>query len=242
MEPPLPPMHPKTPQLLEQLGLRVVDAVKWNLMLCVSEGDPSHEPTHVLKFGINPRKARSLKYETRILREVLPEINSHEFDRLVLPELIDSGESEGLQWLLMHFIPGEPLVHGWSELTFKPEILGGKGIDDKVAEKSVDVLRDLRMVDITKLPDFVCRFSFSDWLDKFRERSSIIVEQGFLEQDVIATAMQLFSDKKVERYVGSMFTNGDFYARNFIMLPKGKIAVVDWVGGIDPWEFVSMHA
>jgi hypothetical protein len=235
-------MHPKTPQLLEKLGLRVVDAVKWNLMLCVKKDDPGSEPTHVLKFGINPRKARSLKYETRILREVLPDLDSHEFDRLVLPEFIDAGESDGLQWLMMHYISGEPLVHGWSELTFKPEILGGKGISEDVAEKSVDVLRDLRQVDITRLPDFVRRYSFAEWFDDFKERSSVLVQQSFLEQDVVSTAMQLFSDKKVERYEGSMFTNGDFYARNFIMLPQGKIAVVDWVGGIDPWEFVAMHA
>jgi hypothetical protein len=38
-----------------------------------------------------------------------------------------------------------------------------------------------------------------------------------------------------------MFTNGDFYPRNFIILADGRIGVTDWVGGVDPWEFVAMY-
>ena len=44
------------------------------------------------------------------------------------------------------------------------------------------------------------------------------------------------------RYDGNMFTNGDFYPRNFILLEDGRIAVADWVGGVDPWSFVAMYA
>ncbi|MFH1047961.1 MAG: hypothetical protein V1738_06710 [Patescibacteria group bacterium] len=242
MEPPLPPMHPKTPQLIEQLDLRVVDAVKWNLLLCVKKENAGNEPTHVLKFGTDKRKSDSIAYETRILREVLPQLNSSEFDRLVLPEVISSGESGPLRWVLTQYISGQPLIHQWSELNFKPNILGGRGIDEEVAAMSVDVLRDLRMVDIAILPDFVRRFSFSSWLNDFRHQSQQLIEMGLMEKSAVDAALSLFGDKNVERYEGSMFTNGDFYPRNIILLPDGKIAVVDWVGGIDPWEFVAMHA
>ncbi len=241
MEPPLPPLHPKTPQLLEQLGLRVVDAVKWNLLLCVKKEDGGSEPTHVLKFGTDKRKSESIAYETKILHEVLPSINSSEFDRLVMPELMGSGETGNLRWILTQFISGTPLVHQWSELNFKPEILGGKGMDEEIAGMSVDVLRDLRMVDISDMPEFVRRFTFAKWFEGFRVHSQQLIEQGLMEQNAIDQAIQLFDNEKVKRYEGSMFTNGDFYPRNFIMLPEGRIAVVDWVGGVDPWEFVAMH-
>ena len=68
------------------------------------------------------------------------------------------------------------------------------------------------------------------------------MHRGLVEQETLDEAYRLFSSKEARRYEGSMFTNGDFYPRNFIFLPHGKIAVVDWVGGIDPWEFVAMHA
>jgi hypothetical protein len=241
MEPPLPPLHPKTPLLLEQLGLRIIDAIKWNLLLCVKTEDSGNQPTHVLKFGTDKRKTESIDYETRILREVLPELNGSEFDRLVLPEFIGAGEFDSVKWLLTQYIAGQPLVHKWSELTFKPNVLGGRGLKEEIAEYSIDILRDLRMVDIATLPDFVRRFTFTDWLEKFNRRSEELIEMGLIERGVSDEAQRLFSERNVDRYVGSMFTNGDFYPRNFILLPDGKVAVVDWVGGVDPWEFVAMH-
>lgn len=234
-------MHPKTPALLEKLGLKIVDATKWNLLLCVKKDDQDSEPTHVLKLGIDERKAESLKYETEILHRVLPLVNSGEFDCLVLPEFLDAGKSNGVSWLLMRYISGRSLVHEWSELNFKPEVLGGNGMDERIADLSVQVLRDLRMVDITSLPDFVRHFSFSEWLEEYRKRSQELVDRGLLEKKASESALELFDLRQVERYVGSMFTNGDFYPRNFILLPEDQIAVVDWVGGIDPWEFVAMH-
>ncbi|HTM68330.1 MAG TPA: phosphotransferase [Candidatus Binatia bacterium] len=242
MEPPLPPLHPRVPELLEHLNLRVVDAIKWNVLSCTEAGDKGTEPTLILKFGSDRRKAESIAYETRILSEVLPTLDQSGFERLVLPEYVNDGIHEGLRWMTMRYIKGEPLVYEWSELTFKPDILGGKGINVAVARSAVDVLRDLRLVDIGSLPKFVRKFDFKEWLDGFHLKSETLVSQGIMEASTVENALRHFSAREVERYEGSMFTNGDFYPRNFIFLPKGKIAVVDWVGGIDPWEFVAMYA
>ncbi|PIY63232.1 hypothetical protein COY93_00940 [Candidatus Uhrbacteria bacterium CG_4_10_14_0_8_um_filter_58_22] len=242
MEPPMPPLHPKTPSLLDHLGLRIIDVVKWNLLLCVQKDDSGSVPTHVLKFGMDRRKTESVDYETRIMREVLPVLDREDFSRLVLPELLGSGEHDGLHWLETQYIAGQPLVHRWSELNHKPNILGGKGLEADTAVAVVDILRDLRSVDIGALPDFVRRFDLGLWSKEFDRHAEDLVRLSWLDQPSIDFASELFSKVQTERYQGSMFTNGDFYPRNFILLPEGKLAVVDWVGGVDPWEFVAVHA
>jgi aminoglycoside phosphotransferase (APT) family kinase protein len=121
-------------------------------------------------------------------------------------------------------------------------VLGGKGVSRAVAHDAVDILQDLRMVDVDTLPDFVRRFSFEQWQASFANRSLELVERRMLQADTVKRAEELFAELATERYQGNMFTNGDFYPRNFILLPGDRIAVADWVGGIDPWEFVAMHA
>jgi hypothetical protein len=242
VEPPLPPLHPQVPELLSHLRLRVLDAMKWNVLACTDEDEPSNEPTVVLKFGSDRRKTDSIGYEVKLLREVLPGIDQRQFERLVLPEYVADGTHAGLRWMTMKHIPGRPLVYDWSELNFKPEVLGGKGMDLGVAKDSVDVLRDLRSVDIGFLPKFVRRFDFGEWMQAFGQKSETLVTQGILERETVDKATRLFGSKNALRYEGSMFTNGDFYPRNFIVLQDGRIAVTDWVGGVDPWEFVAMYA
>jgi hypothetical protein len=242
MEPPLPPLHPRLPELLEHLGLQLIDAAKWNVLICRERGTEDETPTTVLKFGTDRRKAESISYEARIMRDVLPGFDDALFERLVLPDYLAHGVFEGLHWMTMRYLHGQPLIHKWSELNFKPEILGGKGIDIRVAAAAVDVLRDLRLVDISALPAFVRRFRFDDWLDGFRLKSETLIIQGLLDRSTVDKAAELFASKSASRYEGSMFTNGDFYPRNYILMPDGRVAVTDWVGGVDPWEFVAMYA
>lgn len=242
MEPALPPLHPQVPALLEHLRLRTIDAFKWNVLACTDIDDPGREPKWIIKFGSDPRKAESVAYEVRILREVLPSLDQSEFERLMLPEYVDDGVFENLRWVRIKFIAGMHLIYNWSELTYKPEILGGKKADVRTAAYAVDVLRDLRSVDLSSLPDFVRRFNFDRWVADFQLKSETLVAKGDMERSTVDKALALFLSRTARRYEGSMFTNGDFYPRNFILLPEGKIAVVDWVGGVDPWEFVAMYA
>jgi len=240
MEPPLPPLHPRLPELLDHLKLRLIDAIKWNVLTCAGEEDEGDVPTVVLKFGTDRRKAESISYEARVMRDVLPGLEEDMFERLVVPEYLEHGVYEDIHWMTMRYMEGEPLVFKWSELGFKPETLGGRGVDLKVADMAVDILRDLRLVDIGSLPSFVRRFD--DWFDGFRLKSETLIIQGLFDRATVDSAVKLFTSEKVRRYEGSMFTNGDFYPRNFILLPQGKVAVTDWVGGVDPWEFVAMYS
>lgn len=242
MEPPLPPLHPLLPELLEHLQLRVVDAIKWNVLACVEADDPGIEPTLILKFGSDERKTASINYEVRIMREVLPSLDQTLFERLALPEFVSDGEHLGVRWMTVRYMKGKPLVFSWSEVTSKADVLGGKGMDAGVGKMAVDLLADMRLVDTALLPKFVRRFQFTEWLDRFRREAPVLVQKGLLETRDYAEATRLFQDKRIQRFEGSMFTNGDFYPRNFILLPDGRIAVTDWVGGIDPWSFVAMYA
>ncbi len=242
MEPALPPLHPKLPRLLDYLGLTVVDAVKWNVLLCRESKAEGKEATVILKFGSDPRKAASTDYEVKILRDVLPQFETKYFERLVLPEYVSDDTFDGLRWVITKYIKGKPLLYDWSELNTKPDILGGKSLGLEVAKYAVDVLRDLRLVDVDHMPDFVRRFDFNVWFGHFRERAAELVGRGIMSQETVDRAVALFNSMATERFQGNMFTNGDFYPRTFILLPGGKIAVADWVGGIDPWEFVAMKA
>lgn len=240
MEPAMPPLHPKLPYLLDELQLSPIDAIKWNVLLCRRDGE--QEGLYVLKIGGDERKSASIAYEVKLLRGILPDINQEEFERLVLPEYVDDGEFQGVQWVLTKHIQGEPLLYDWSELSFKPDVLGGKGIDPEVAVFAVDVLRDLRTVDVDSLPDYVRRFQFEDWRDSFAVRSQELTDRQLVNPETVDAAKEIFEQLPSYRYNGNMFTNGDFYPRNFILLGNGRIAVADWVGGIDPWTFVAMHA
>ncbi|MFA6603213.1 MAG: hypothetical protein WCT10_00030 [Patescibacteria group bacterium] len=242
MEPALPPLHPKLPRLLEELDLKILDAVKWNVLLCRHKTAIEGDPLLILKFGSDERKSANLEYEVRILRDVLTTIAQENFDRLVLPEYVNDGEYDGLRWVLTKYVPGKHLLYEWSELSYKPEFIGGKAIGLEVARYSVDVLRDLRMVDVDDVPEFVRRFDFDRWLADFKIRSRELVSRGIFVPATVGKAEELFSSLATSRYQGNMFTNGDFYPRNFIILTKGKVAVADWVGGVDPWEFVAMKA
>jgi hypothetical protein len=242
MKLPLPPMHPQVPELLASLKLRLIEVIKWNVFSCAPADETGSEPAYVLKLGSDPRKAESIAYETRIMSEVLPTIDQRLFERLVLPEYVNDGTFGGLRWLLTRYVHGHPLIYDWSELAIKPETLGGRIIPVSVARDAVDILRDLRLVDISVLPKFVRRFDFRQWLADFKVKSGELVALALMEQGTVDQALAIFAGKSVERYEGSMFTNGDFYPRNFVELDGGKIAVTDWVGGIDPWEFTAMHA
>jgi hypothetical protein len=242
MEPPLPPLHPLVPELLEHLKLRLIDAIKWNVLACTVVEATDNQPTFIIKFGSDRRKAESIGYEARIMREVLPGLDESMFERLTLPEYLADGVFEGVHWMKMRYVSGRQLVFEWSELNFKPAILGGRGMGTETAVMAVDVLRDLRLIEIGTLPTFVRRFKFDDWLDDFRLKSETLITQGLFDRTTVEEALLLFQVKSVSRYEGSMFTNGDFYLRNFIILADGHIAVTDWVGGVDPWEFVAMYA
>jgi len=242
MEPALPPIHPQVPELLKSLGLQIIEPLKWNVLLCRRSEAAKDGPLLILKFGSDPRKAASIKYEVRIIRDVLPQFDEQYFERLVIPEYVSDGHFGELDWVLTKYIKGEPLLFEWSEKTYKSDILGGKRIGVHVAKYAVDVLRDLRLVDMESIPDFVRRFDFGQWLEQFRVQSQELVDLRIWSQETVGRALELFQSLGTDRYQGNMFTNGDFYPRNFILLPKGRIAVADWVGGVDPWEFVAMKA
>ncbi|MBN1585618.1 phosphotransferase [Candidatus Uhrbacteria bacterium] len=241
MEPALPPLHPKLPKLLSALNLEPLDAIKWNVISCRREGKGGPERL-VLKFGSNDRKAASIAYEAKLFRGILPGINQVEFERLVIPGYVDDGVFEDIQWILTGYLDGIPLAHRWSELSIKPEILGGLGIDPKIAGYAVDVLRDLRSVDVESMPDYVRRFRFEDWRKVFSDRSRELADLRMIQGVTAEKAGSILNSLPSYRYDGNMFTNGDFYPRNFIVLPGDRIGVTDWVGGIDPWTFVAMHA
>ena len=242
MEPALPPIHPQVPELLKSLGLQLIEPLKWNVLLCRRSDASKDGSLLILKLGSDPRKAASIKYEVKIIRDVLPQFDEQYFERLVIPEYVSDGHFGDLDWVLTKYIKGEPLLFEWSEKSYKTEILGGKKIGLHVAKYAVDVLRDLRLVDMESIPDFVHRFDFGEWLEKFRVQSQELVELRIWGQETVDRALELFQSLGTDRYQGNMFTNGDFYPRNFILLPKGRIAVADWVGGVDPWEFVAMKA
>ena len=154
MDVPQSPLHPEIPALLAKLDLRLVEVIKWNVYTC-SPAQETGPATLVLKIGTDPRKAESLAYEIKIIREVLPASDARLFERLVLPEYVNDGMHGELRWLLTRHIEGEPLMYKWSELSIKPELLGGKAVDVASAAAAVDVLRDLRVMDIGAMPPFV---------------------------------------------------------------------------------------
>ncbi len=189
----------------------------------------------------------SVKYtnetEKNLYTEVLPTIRKQNlpFKVLQFPELEDTVEVNSEQdgqrtkriLIFTKHITGTNFNNTWDEISTIGS--GGRGIQSEFANKVVDLVEDLSLVKYSSLAEFdLSTFDFEKWKSKnLPFISEILIKRGLITQDYIDKASSILSSTSLFVSSRMIITNGDFYPRNLIERPNGKIVVIDWEGRKD---------
>ncbi|MCS7306728.1 MAG: aminoglycoside phosphotransferase family protein, partial [Thermoguttaceae bacterium] len=206
--------HRKAMAWLSRQGYKPVEALSWGKAYRVEKGGR--------QFVFKRLTAQGLK----IWQEILCKLQGA-FRRLVIPEAVAFGEDKWLGcWVLRRWLEGQPMCADWSELV-EP---GGVCLPMDRVEKVVDLLEDLARIDpslflTTHLPRRDQRF-----LQKqISQETAQAEQQGLLSLAEIGRIWYLVEPILSCAETGPWrLSNHDFYFRNFLELPDGRVALLDW--------------
>ena len=159
----------------------------------------------------------------RIMATLAPVHNDH-FTALLLPSAITIDADRGL--LVLPRYDGEDLAARWDETD------GGAGLGIDLAARIPAVLEDLARIDTTritadpalsKIPGIA--FDHAVALARSAGIARRLIRVGLLTPGHWARAERLLAH---QQHTPVIVNNGDFYPRNLIVLPTGRIVIVDW--------------
>jgi hypothetical protein len=159
----------------------------------------------------------------RILASLAPACNDR-FTTLLLPAAITIDPARG-RLILPHY-DGDDLAARWSETD------GGALLRAALAASIAAVVEDLAGIDTTlvtadpvlsKIPGLV--FDHAAALTRSAGIARRIARAGLLSRENCARAEQLLAHRQ---HTPMIVNNGDFYPRNLIVRPDGRIVIVDW--------------
>lgn len=169
---------------------------------------------------------RASEGECRAYEVVAPVAQKYnpQFKRLELPIPIRIDGAH--QQITLPFYEGQKLVNLWHESD------GGSRMDLQIAPEAAEVIADLAKVDLADVIPGLrshglhrAEFDHSNWLGTVVPRLGELVRKEIIHPSEAKPFIDLVSQPWTSRKI---FTNGDFYPRNFIPQPDGKIALVDW--------------
>ena len=161
-------------------------------------------------------------------RDVLPAVDG-DFKRLVLPRFVDGGHQSGIgHWIISRWLEGRNFNDRWDE--WKPEVCGGKGIALDYVDVLLDVLEDLRGVEASpfaaggierRTRSFLCS-RIRGQLDRALQGSLLTAGQERRALDLLEPFLARVDSGRLR------LSNHDFYFRNFLEMPRGRIGILDW--------------
>lgn len=167
--------------------------------------------------------------------QVLPAIRERNlaFKVLQFPELVSVTTKEQQNFLFIKHIDGTKFNDTWDEISILG--YGGKGMKVDFANRVVDLVEDLSLIETSVLAKFdLSTFDFEKWKSQnLPFLSEILIKRGIITQSHIDEALKILSTTNLFASSRMILTNGDFYPRNLIELSDGKIAIVDWEGRQD---------
>lgn len=199
---------------LSRQGYRPVEALSWGKAYWVERGGEQFVFKRLTTYGL------------AIWQEVLSKIR-RPFPRLVLPEAVAFGQDRWLGcWVLRRRLDGKPMCGDWSEV-FVPDAVP---LPVDRVEKVVDLLEDLAAIDAAEfLAAHIQR------RDRCFLETQIGREVTQAEKQALLTPGEI---QRIWRLVEPIFacaekgpwrlSNHDFYFRNFLELPDGRVALLDW--------------
>jgi hypothetical protein len=159
----------------------------------------------------------------RILASLAPLHNDH-FAALLLPAAMTIDADQGL--LILPRYDGEDLAARWDEAG------GGASLSIGLAARIPAVLEDLARIDtarvttdpvLSKIPGLA--FDHATALARSAGIARGLTRAGLLSPGDCTRAERLLAH---QQQTPMIVNNGDFYPRNLIVLPAGRIVIVDW--------------
>lgn len=183
--------------------------------------------------------------EKEIFTTILPAIKGQnlQFSTLELPEFrnivsrniqAENRESEKTEdFIFMKHYDGKQFNNAWDEISSIG--YGGRGIMPDFSKKIVNLISDFNLINTKSLAaSNLSTFKLNDWRDiNLPFIAEVLTKRGIVNQDQINSALKILNVPGLFTSSRMVLTNGDFYPRNLIELPEGKIVVVDWEGRKD---------
>lgn len=206
--------HRKAMAWLETRGYRPREILSWAKAYRVEKGGEQFVFKRLTSQGL------------AIWQEVLSKIQ-RPFRRLAALKAVELGEDKWIgPWVLRRWLDGKPMCADWSEVLLPDAV---RLPVDRV-EKVVEMLEDLASIDA------------AEFLAANIQRRDRLFLQKQIGQEVAQAEQQgLLGPADVERLwrlVQPIFacadkgpwrlSNHDFYFRNFLELPDGRVALLDW--------------
>jgi hypothetical protein len=159
----------------------------------------------------------------RVLASLAPACNDR-FTALLLPTAITIDPARGL--LVLPHYHGEDLDTRWSEAD------GGALLGTGLAAAIPAVLQDLGRIDtrrvtsdpvLAQIPGLV--FDHAAALTRSAGIAGRLTRAGLLSHENCGNAERLLAH---QQRTSMIVNNGDFYPRNLIVQPSGRIVIIDW--------------
>lgn len=168
--------------------------------------------------------------EMKVITKLFPLIRKLglQFEILELPDFTKTIQSNHLNFIIYPYFDGKRFNDEWSET--KPTSGGGRGLDPNMANKVIDLMADLSLVDVSMFGNFdLPTFRFMDWKNQnLPFISEILIERNIVSQDQISKAKSILASRHLFENSKPIITNGDFYPRNLIEKSDGKLIIIDW--------------
>lgn len=219
---------PTTHRLLIDEGMTPIEVIDMDKLVC------THKKSG-LKFVA--KEVRGI--ERKIYSEVFPAIKSQDlvFETLQLPEchkIIEKKfNNKTLSYIFIKYYEGINYNLKWDESL--PKGYGGRGVEQTMVDKSIEILKDFSKIDIRKLSQYnIPIFNYEKWVtDIFPTITQELIEANVLTSNQVKRIGKLLHQFDNFKNSQLIFTNGDFYPRNFVQLQDGKVVVLDWEVRID---------
>jgi hypothetical protein len=159
----------------------------------------------------------------RVLARLAPACNA-QFTTLLLPAAITIDPARGL--LILPHYDGEDLAARWDEAD------GGAFLGPGLAAAIAAILADLARLDtgcvtadpvLSAIPGLV--FDHDAALARSVVIARRLTRAGLLTREDCARAERLLAHRQ---HTPMIINNGDFYPRNLIVQPSGRIVIIDW--------------
>ncbi|MDP3685543.1 MAG: hypothetical protein Q8R32_01800 [bacterium] len=179
-----------------------------------------------LAYEIVGSLATAYNHKFKVLELPVPKNIDHEKNQIVLPYY--EGRHYNKAW-------GEPYGGSQMGLELSREIPAMLCDLSKIDTKLI--LKNDKIKDVPKF-----QFDFAAWKHEFTREARKFRENGFLSQEEVNAAEDALEDEFSSSFI---FSNGDFYPRNFIKQGE-KVILIDWqtwdgnyrVNLLDYWENV----
>lgn len=229
----------KMEELYNLLKLKKINSLKHNSVLLVEQTNSTDRSLYCFKMP-------AAEQELKLYKDCFPKVNQDNFRRLILPKAIKIGSlfSNDNWWLIMEYY-GKDIIP-WDEI--HDSHAGGKSITLDYVDILIDMLRDLKTIDISLFADIIPTVDLCPWYANLIQKAQHLTSLGLFPINELQRVCEILSrglsEEQKRQYI---LTNGDFQFRNFLKQPDGKIALIDWTENsyntpnIEPIEFPIMY-